>query len=463
MSAAERLHRSRLFWRLTLGLWAASIAFLLFTAWTLSQIAAHNVPPTVAQRIDQMIAMNARTVLAIHRSQGSEASADMLRSMREDAGFTLYLYDAQSRPLWADMDDAEARRMLRGLIDHGEQALRPDPTGRGMLSRSRWIEWGGQRHGLVAYFEGPARPSVVSIIPDMWPVLFMAFLIAGMVSAFVAHWLLGPIRLLRRKASAFTAGDWQSRVGPALTARPDEFGDLGRDFDAMADHISALIENQRRLLRDISHELRSPLARVRIALALAHRPDHAESSLKIIERNADRLDALIGEILMLARLEHSEMQLHAEPFDLVQLADEVMEACQLEAQHRAQALIREGASALPVHADALLLQRAIENVVRNAVLHTPQGTCIRLHLTREGDDAVVEIRDEGPGVDAPTLERLFEPFYRGGEGHGEGSGLGLAIAKRAVELHDGDIVASTPRGGGLCIRLRLPVIWDGVL
>jgi two-component system sensor histidine kinase CpxA len=246
---------------------------------------------------------------------------------------------------------------------------------------------------------------------------------------------------------------------------------LMRDFDAMAERIETLMKAQSRLLNDISHELRSPLARLNVALGLARQRAGVESvdMLDRIELEASRLNELIGRILTLARLEDGEQRVPQTPVPLGELVANVAEDAEFEAQERrchVHTTIPEGDWG--VRGNDSLLHSAVENVVRNAIRYTPEGTTVEIELTREqgakGIEAVLKVSDSGTGVPPDSLEKLFLPFYRLDDARGRltgGVGLGLAITERAVRFHGGKVSAFNRTGGGLRVEIRLPLIAGG--
>jgi two-component system sensor histidine kinase CpxA len=262
------------------------------------------------------------------------------------------------------------------------------------------------------------------------------------------------------EARELASGDLQTRVGPALGSRRDELAELGRDFDAMAARIEALVTAQQRLLGDISHELRSPLARLGVALDLARRRGGRDIGdlLGRIELESERLDELIGELLELNRLESGD-EIAREPIDLAALVEEIAADADFEAQADDRSVRVVSTEACEVAGDRNLLRRAIENVARNAVRYTPEETTVEVALGCDERDAVVRVRDFGPGVSDEELPNLFRPFYRvagARERDTGGAGLGLAITERAVAIHGGSVAASNASGGGLTVEIRLP-------
>jgi len=298
--------------------------------------------------------------------------------------------------------------------------------------------------------------------------LLIGIITSGLVCYFLSWYLTKPIVRLRTATRQLAAGDLTARIGAPVGKRRDEVAGLMRDFDAMAERIETLLKAQSRLLNDISHELRSPLARLNVALGLARQRADLESSdmLDRIELEAARLNELIGRILTLARLEDGEQLVPQTPVPLDELIVSVSEDAEFEAQARhchVNTKIPDGS--WQVRGNGSLLHSAIENVVRNAIRYTQEGTSVEIELksdTRPGvSEAVVCVSDSGPGVPEDALGKLFEPFYRLDDARGRltgGVGLGLAITERAVRFHGGKVSAFNRDGGGLMVEIRLPMI-----
>jgi len=306
-------------------------------------------------------------------------------------------------------------------------------------------------------------------MPGRW--LVIAVICTGLVCYFLSWYMTKPIVRLRAAAQQLAAGDLTARTGAPTSGRRDEVAGLMRDFDAMAARMETLVKAQSRLLNDISHELRSPLARLNVALGLARQRSDAEGSdmLDRIELEASRLNELIGRILTLARLEDGEQLVPQTPVPLDEIVASVAEDAEFEAQARhchVHAVIPEGD--WQVRGNASLLHSAAENVIRNAIRYTPEGTSVEIELAGEqglaGAEAVLKVSDSGPGVPQDSLAKLFEPFYRIDDARGRltgGVGLGLAITERAVRFHGGRVCARNRPEGGLQIEIRLPLIEGG--
>lgn len=300
-------------------------------------------------------------------------------------------------------------------------------------------------------------------------VIAAAVLASLLFAALLAWYFTRRIRALRSAFEAAAAGDLAPRFG---ASRPggDELSDLGRDFDRMSARLRLLMDGQRRLLHDVSHELRSPLARLQAAVGLAHQqPERIAGSLERIERESNRMDRLVGELLTLSRLEASPGPLRREPVDLAELLDGIVADARFEvgqADHRAKggpaaatSILLEADEGVLVSGDPDLLWSALDNVVRNAARHGAAGGVVSVVLRRNADTARVEVLDRGQGIAPADLASIFQPFFRSGASRSgvDGHGLGLAIAQRVVLAHGGDIAAANRDGGGLRVTISLPL------
>jgi two-component system sensor histidine kinase CpxA len=298
----------------------------------------------------------------------------------------------------------------------------------------------------------------------MWPGtlpagLSISILAAAVVSLLLARYVASPVVRLQKASRALAAGALETRVGAPFTRRRDEVGTLARDFDAMAERIQALVTAKETLLRDVSHELRSPLARIRMALALVERRAGAAAGpdLARIEREAERLDALVGQVMTLTRLRTTD----APRRDIVRLdalVGEVVDDARFEYPDAQIDLVPT--KDLSLRGDADGLKSAIENVVRNALTYGDRSKPIEVRVDAAADVATVRVLDHGPGVPEAELTRIFEPFYRTDKSRDhrqDGQGIGLAITARVTELHGGVVTAANRAEGGLEIALKLPL------
>lgn len=323
----------------------------------------------------------------------------------------------------------------------------------------------GQRYWLVPDFKSVTlgrflgRPRVIAVP------LLAAALAGALVCLLLARYLAAPIGRLRRATQAYAGGDFSHRVGPTLGRRRDEIVDLAFALDHMAERLDTLMRAQRTLLRDVSHELRSPLARVQAALGLARQRGGGavEAELDRIERETERLNDLIGQILSVSRFDaDGEVALQVEPVPLHELLQELVEDAALEARARECSVRFEETAPVQVEGDPALLHSAVENVLRNAIRHTAANTEVTVSLAADGGanpGCTIRIADHGPGVAEDMLAQIFQPFVRVGDARDRnsgGHGLGLAIAERAIRAHGGTIHAEGRPGGGLVVAIHLP-------
>jgi two-component system OmpR family sensor kinase len=247
-------------------------------------------------------------------------------------------------------------------------------------------------------------------------------------------------------------------VQQLMDGRRDELADLGRDVDSMAHKLDALVATQRRLLHDVSHELRSPLARIQAAIGLGHQDaGKIEATLERVERETVRLDALVGQLLTLARLDAGTGMDPVVPLDVVEMLADIAQDARFEARIANRDLDFSGDVAFVIHGRDETLHRAFENVLRNAVKYTASGTTVEVRAELPTSDRLcVSVCDRGPGVPPSQLAAIFEPFHRLANNDQDGFGLGLAIARRAIEAHGGSIRAENRPEGGLCIVIELP-------
>lgn len=294
-----------------------------------------------------------------------------------------------------------------------------------------------------------------------WLRLGIPLLISAFLSYFIAYSLVGPIRQLRNAHRSLAEGDLDTRAN-GVAHRNDELGELGRDFDHMATKISGLLAAQKRLLGDVSHELRSPLARLQIALGLAQQTDGEDLSrhLQRIELEANRLDDMIGDVLRLSRLETQLQNIEKCPLSLRSLMEILVKDASFEAHEGGKSVQLSCEQDVTVLGDQALIASAFENVIRNAIKYTDDNTQVLVSLKVENNQAVVVVRDFGPGVPTSSLSHLFEPFYRVSDSRQRrsgGTGLGLAIAEKSVRSHGGTISAHNHSEKGLNITITLPV------
>jgi two-component system OmpR family sensor kinase len=295
----------------------------------------------------------------------------------------------------------------------------------------------------------------------------LSLLFIALIGWWVARSVARPVGALRDATRRMAAGELSTRVGGSGATEHDELGQLARDFDTMAERIEALVAHERGVLQDLSHELRSPLARLQLILDLAHRsrdPEKTDAYFLQAETEISRLDRMTGEMLALSRMEGALPGMQAEILDLAEVARECLAQAAIEARARGIELQwLAPADAVWVSGDALLLERACSNLLANAIKFSADDGSVWVQVRRVEAEAELSVGDRGPGVPEAELEALFRPFFRGSNAaRAEGHGLGLAIVQRVVSVHRGTISAHNREGGGLEVRLRLPLASDGI-
>jgi|HubBroStandDraft_2_1064218.scaffolds.fasta_scaffold135213_1 two-component system sensor histidine kinase CpxA len=395
-----------------------------------------------------------------YRTGGEDATWKYLRGVHEAHHVRFFVADENGRDLAGRKPPEWVRRAQLGEMRTAESFL--GRLGPPQFLRSSMTTPDGHHYTLV--IELPAPPSGM-FGPHGLPV-FVGILSSGLVCYLLARYLTSPIARLRAATQKLAEGDLGARAGVPQSGRHDELAELMRDFNRMAERIEKLVNAQRRLLTDISHELRSPLARLNVALELARQRSGSEagSALDRIDRETNRLNQLIQKLLTIARLDGGDEFIQKSPLHLEHLITEIAKDAAFEAQDRRCEVEVDVVDDCVVTGNARLLQSAIENVVRNAVRYTEPGTSVQVRLEQgmgiKGPEAVVRVTDSGPGVPEQALDKLFLPFYRIDDARVRqtgGVGLGLAITERAVALHGGAIRAVNRPQGGLMIEIRLPL------
>ncbi len=396
---------------------------------------------------------------------GRKGLTDWLRRNRTSRAITIFVLDERGHDLLDRRVPFGLTRVFRRHREHLHRHQFGDRDPRN-LRRSRPQPLLVAADGnIYTFFVSPSRAShsVWTMADARWLLFAIALLVSGIVSYFLATTISRPVRKLRDATVALAGGDLDVRVAESVGKRRDELGMLGRDFDSMAENLQQASARQTELSRNISHELRSPLARMRVAVELARQKNANMPELERLDNETERLDDLIGQILSYTKLDASP-DTDPEPTDLADLIHEVVEnvnyECKAEGIDGVSVVAQIDASPVTLgHAGAMI--SAIENIVRNAVHHSPPGSEVTIHLSKDDESALIEIRDGGPGVDEEDLHRLFEPFFRTRESvaskNERGSGLGLAIAERAVRINGGTISAHNHPDGGLLVRISLPL------
>lgn len=490
----------RLFWKFFFAILLAQVAATLgvgATFWVRSQTVDQRQPDAVDTGNRATATLDAAEM--IYKYGGA---AGLLEFLRSGAGAGLYVVDAAGKALAdkpvpvhlrAEAEQLRAHdsqgRFVRSLSGQDGQILTA------FVSRAAWHGGGAPGgplagHGGAAGFaspplfggpggggpgkggpggepRGPRIPYIGIVVGTL-----ASFLFAGMLAWYISR----PIRALRAAFAAAASGDLTPRFGGKgrkKSGKGDELVELGPEFDRMSGKLWALMDNQQRLLHDVSHELRSPLARLQAAIGLAHQsPDKMASSLARIERESERMDKLVGELLTLSRLDSAINLPPLEPVAIGELVHQIAIEADFEAElcGRRVTLINSGEHSkdgAQIQGSPDLLWRGIENIVRNGVKYSPPGGIVEIEVeTVGGKDGTIpgpgrvfiRVRDRGPGVAEHDLATIFQPFFRAqaSANNIDGHGLGLAIAQRVIAAHGGKLSARNRLGGGLCVTIELP-------
>lgn len=439
----------RLFWKFFFAFW---LALLVAGAGVGAAVWLHQ--RTLDER-GQELASGPRATFLVNataatlRHGGIAALQGLLEEWRDRGrgGAHVYVVDDADRELLGRPVPAEALAQARRLAREDSE------------QRIARLERADQRQYLF-FVPAESKSSPHGAPPSPLLPISIGILASLGFSALLAWYLAKPIRHLRGAFDAAAVGKLDTRIGPRMGRRRDEIADLGRDFDRMAQQLQILVGSQRRLLHDVSHELRSPLARLQAAIGLARQqPQKLDASLDRIERESGRLDELVGELLTLSRLEAGMSGTADEEVDLVELVAGIADDARFEAEASGRQVQFSGEGAAIVKVRAELLHRAFENVIRNAVKYTRENTTVEVKIERRAapDRLIVTVADRGPGIPESDLQAVFEPFFRGETGVATaGFGLGLAIARRAIEAHGGSVRALNRPGGGLRVEIALP-------
>ncbi len=409
--------------------------------------------PESEDAVNNAWSLYAHDAVMLYEKMGPEALQDFLTRTGEDTLLQLQLALAKPGATCAPAD------MGAEIADSGKTGGGGDTT---------TIETGGSDGAYCLTVH--AKPGGLPDSPESRRSRFqiaMGFELLSCValSFLIARYLARPISELRRVSAQLARGDLGARVGAKFAGRKDEAAELVREFDQMAERLAALIAAQHRLIADISHEIKSPLARLSIALGLARRSaeEYAPRQFDRMQSEVDRISLLASELLILERLD-SAASLTMKPVDLEALIAEIIADACYESPPREGDFVFSCPYGLRVVGDGNLLRRLIDNLIRNAVFYTQPGAAIEITVTEQTGEAgdprvIIEIRDHGPGVPPASLPHLFEPFYRVDEARGRktgGAGIGLAICQRVVHLHHGTIGAANGEPRGLIVTIDLP-------
>ena len=453
--------KSSLYWRLLLWFCAVNLLVLVLGGFLTRRFVEY----TTAVEIDWSAL--AQSADQAYEQGGQSALADWIAQQRHEGAFveaTLFQDGRALQPIRLPPSIHDALPDM--LAADRSLVLKPWRSQFMYLAVEPVVGADGQQRQLVAISRSHMRLRPQTREKILLGVQFaLSLLCIGLVGWWVARSVAKPVQALREAARRLAAGELSARVDHPGGASRDELVQLAGDFDAMAERIEALVTHDRRVLQDLSHELRSPLARLQLILDLAQRSDDpaaAERYFRQAEQEIARLDRMTGDMLALSRMEGGLPGMERERLDLAELARDCLQQATLEADARHIDLHCLPAGGLvEVVGSPVLLERALGNLISNAIKYSPEGSRVELAVHAVAGQAECVVRDHGPGVLEDELDSLFRPFFRGSNAaRADGHGLGLAIVQRVAKAHGGEILARNAGDGGLEVRLRLPVAGD---
>ena len=417
-----------------------SVAALVLSLAAFIFIGDSVVGRSAAQNFTQFNHVLFRQAIAAYQAGGANGLSSYLHELNRPGAVQFYMCDSRGRDLERGAD-------LSALVQETVGSHRPYFKNRNAITMGLSSE-----DGRYIWLVSSPAPSFV---------LFAPFYVLLLVTVAVLFWLITaniarPLRHLAQVVDRFGQGELKAR---SSAKSKDEIGNLSRSFNAMAERIQTLLTTERQLLQDVSHELRSPLARLTFEAELVRKTADRDVAASRLRHEIDRLSELVGTLIDMARAEGEPGTIEMEYLSLNDLVLTTAEDCEIEARDRHCKFIVIAPEVFCLEGNAELLRRAFENVLRNAIRYAPVDTTVEVKLVREGDLAVISVRDWGSGIPVEVAERIFDPFFRTDASRNEntgGLGLGLAIARRAVRVHRGDITAANVSPGAL-LRIVLPL------
>lgn len=484
------MKRINLFIKIYLGFWLTVIVIVGAFVYLDRLMTTEPMIKHWQNTMDNTVSFYAQEAAAIYDRDGADSLKNYFRRLEKATGIKAYLFKEKG----AEISGQAVREEIRQLASSAFQKAEPTymRTERSGIAAKKVNSPDGHTYLFAAEFFHPqppgfapgAPPPMMSPAPpppgphrampplgpppggfnrDFFIRLMIGLLVSGIICYLLARYLTAPIFKLGNAARQLADGNLSVRVGPTLGGRRDELSSLAEDFDGMAERIETLLTFQRNLLRDVSHELRSPLARLNVALELCrrHSSDHAQKHLDRMALETQRLNDLIGQILTYNKMNARTSELQKTKFALSGLIEEIVADANYET-NSSRAVIQFNEPVI-VEGNYDLLRRAIENIIRNALCHTPAEGEVEVTstttITDGKTDVTIAVRDHGRGVPEETLPLIFKPFYKiadGGE-QNTGAGLGLAISEAAVRLHNGAIRAKNAEDHGLIMEIVLPI------
>ncbi|WP_266168936.1 sensor histidine kinase [Dyella subtropica] len=446
--------KTSLYWRLLIWFFLASLVVLFLGGFLTRRFIEYTT------EVEINWAALAQSASQVYDNGGAPALREWAVQQRREGDIEATLYENGQALSPVRLPPSVQQSLPAWLDAHRDVVMQPYP--RLYLAVQQVTGSDGHTRQLVALSRTHVRMAPRTRQQIFLIVQFgLSLLCIGLVGWWVARSVAKPVEALQQAARRMAAGELSARAGPQGHRAPGELAQLAEDFDAMAGRIEALVSHDRAVLQDLSHELRSPLARLQLILDLAQRSNATESEayFRQAEQEIGRLDRMTGEMLALSRLEGGIPGMEREQVDMGEIVRDCIAQAELETDARRirwQATIDASVFVL---GNAQLLERALGNLVANAIKFSPEGGSVELDLRATQGMAEMTVRDHGPGVPEQELVQLFRPFFRGSNAaQVEGHGLGLAIVQRVAQVHGGDVRARNAEGGGLEVRLSLPLL-----
>jgi len=448
-----------LFLKIFLWFWLATasvIAALTLVTWTTQ------TEPLVRQwqaNAQEATVLQVGTAVQIYEAEGKKGLDEYLERLQDsERRLSVGIFKENGEQISGEKFSTDIENVFKKALE--SETVEFDRSSAHTLTAKKATLKTGETIVLIRQWERPRIPGFFSQPWTQILRILAVILTAGLVCFALAKYLTAPIVKLRRATQKFAGGDLQTRVSEKVGKGRDELSRLARDFDEMAERIESLVSLEKRLTQDISHELRSPLARLNVALELARSKSNAETKplIERIETESQRLNEMISRLLILSKLETGSENFEKRDVNLTRLIEQVAADADFEARAKGKKVEILQADEIKIFGSESLIRSAVENVLRNAVRYTKEITAVEVSLKKKNGEAVILIRDYGDGVPEAELEKLFRPFYRvqtARERKSGGIGLGLAIAERAINAHHGTIAAKN-MGNGLAVEIKLP-------
>ena len=443
-----------LFWKLFLWFWLTMLAMMVALVVTV----AITVDPS--DFLSERRALFRELEIASRKVERVAAGWAPHLPIPEFPGSYYYLFDPFGNVVGRRSVADEVISAYKRTHDRSEPVI---TFRRGMVvvgPRKVWIDRTPYELYLTKEMPRLVHWRVQKVMSQQWHLVIIALGVSFLLCLILARYLVVPIKQLQATSRKLAGQDLSARVNKKIRKRGDELGELAREFDNMAVQLENLMANKERLLRDVSHELRSPLTRLQISLALARRKTpEAEAEHARIEREVERLDQMIGEIIRFSRIQNGVSDVACEQVDLNQVVHQLVDDGDFEAQAQNKSVVLIETSPLEICGVKDWLSSAVENIIRNAIRFAPEQSQVEVSLLNDRRNALIKVRDYGPGVPEEALETLFEPFFRVDDtrgGQNDGFGLGTAIAQSAVTSHGGQVAARNCQPG-LEVTICLPL------